>query len=69
MRFTSLKLDSLRDLYLEELRDLHSAENQLIKALPKMAEASADSQLKQAFLDISNRRKPMPPVSKKSLRR
>jgi ferritin-like metal-binding protein YciE len=51
MRFTSLKLDSLRDLYIEELRDLYSAENQLIKALPKMAEAASDAELKQAFLD------------------
>jgi ferritin-like metal-binding protein YciE len=51
MRFSSLKLESLRDLYLEELRDLYSAENQLIKALPKMADAASDPQLKQAFLD------------------
>jgi ferritin-like metal-binding protein YciE len=51
MRFTSLKLNSLRDLYLEELRDLYSAETQLIKALPKMAEAATHSQLKQAFTD------------------
>lgn len=48
MRFTSLKLESLRDLYLEELRDLYSAENQLIAALPKMA-AATDPQLKSAF--------------------
>lgn len=51
MRFTSLKLNSLRDLYIEELRDLYSAENQLVKALPKMAEAASDPQLKQAFND------------------
>lgn len=51
MRFTSLKLNSLRDLYIEELRDLYSAETQLIKALPKMAEAAHESQLKQAFTD------------------
>jgi len=49
MRLTSLKLNSLRDLYIEELRDLYSAETQLIKALPKMAEAASDPQLKQAF--------------------
>jgi ferritin-like metal-binding protein YciE len=47
----TLKLDTLRDLYLEELRDLYSAENQLIKALPKMADAASESQLKKAFLD------------------
>jgi ferritin-like metal-binding protein YciE len=44
-----LKLNSLRDLYIEELRDLYSAENQLVKALPKMAEAASDSELKDAF--------------------
>lgn len=49
MRLTSLKLNSLRDLYIEELRDLHNAETQLVKALPKMAEAASDSQLKAAF--------------------
>ncbi len=49
MRLTSLKLNTLQDLYLEELRDLYNAENQLIKALPKMAEAAADPQLKSAF--------------------
>jgi ferritin-like metal-binding protein YciE len=51
MRLTSLKLNSLRDLFIEELRDLYSAETQLVKALPKMAEAANDSQLKQAFTD------------------
>jgi ferritin-like metal-binding protein YciE len=51
MRLTSLKLNSLRDLFIEELRDLYSAETQLIKALPKMAEAATDPQLKQAFTD------------------
>jgi ferritin-like metal-binding protein YciE len=41
MRFTSLKLDSLRDLLIEELRDLYSAETQLVEALPKMPEAAS----------------------------
>ena len=41
MRFTALKLNSLRDLFIEELRDLYSAETQLVDALPKMAEAAA----------------------------
>ena len=40
MRFTTLKLDSLGDLLTEELRDLYSAETQLLDALPKMEEAS-----------------------------
>ncbi len=51
MKLTSLKLNSLRDLFIEELRDLYSAETQLVEALPKMAEAATDSQLKQAFTD------------------
>jgi ferritin-like metal-binding protein YciE len=49
MRFTALKLDSLRDLLTEELRDLYSAETQLADALPKMAEAASSNQLKSAF--------------------
>lgn len=38
-----------RDLYIDELRDLYNAETQLVKALPKMAKASANDQLRQAF--------------------
>jgi ferritin-like metal-binding protein YciE len=49
MRFTSLKLNSLRDLLLEELRDLYNAEQQLIEALPNMADAAKTSALKSAF--------------------
>jgi ferritin-like metal-binding protein YciE len=49
MRFTALKLDSLRDLLIEELRDLYNAENQLVDALPKLAEAASSNQLKSAF--------------------
>jgi ferritin-like metal-binding protein YciE len=49
MRFTSLKLNSLRDLLLEELRDLYDAERQLIEALPKMAKAAKAPDLKSAF--------------------
>jgi ferritin-like metal-binding protein YciE len=41
--------NNLRDLYLNELRDLYSAENQLLEALPKMAQAATAPQLKQAF--------------------
>jgi ferritin-like metal-binding protein YciE len=49
MRLTSLKLDSVKDLFLAELRDLHDAEKQLVKALPKMAEAASSRELKNAF--------------------
>jgi len=44
-----MKLDSLRELYVHELNDLHSAENQLIKALPKMATAASSKDLRLAF--------------------
>jgi ferritin-like metal-binding protein YciE len=39
----------LRDLYLEQLQDLYNAEQQLIKALPKMAKAASSEELKSAF--------------------
>src|SRR5579859_5295440 len=44
-----MKLESLRDLYVEQLRDLYSAETQLVDALPKMAQASSSAQLRTAF--------------------
>jgi ferritin-like metal-binding protein YciE len=40
---------SLQDVMLEELRDLYSAENQLLKALPKLAKAAGGEDLKEAF--------------------
>jgi len=46
-----MKLESLKDLYVEQLRDLYSAETQLVEALPKMAEAAHHPELKQAFQD------------------
>jgi ferritin-like metal-binding protein YciE len=39
----------LREVMLEELRDLYSAESQLVKALPKLAKAAEDDELQQAF--------------------
>jgi len=44
-----MKLDTLQKLYTEELRDLYNAENQLLKALPKMAKAASSEELKDAF--------------------
>jgi len=41
--------DSLRELYIDELKDLYNAETQLVKALPKMAKAASNDQLRQAF--------------------
>src|SRR5437762_8819479 len=46
-----MKLESLETLYEEELRDIYNAENQLLKALPKMAKAASSPELKQAFED------------------
>jgi ferritin-like metal-binding protein YciE len=44
-----MKLESLEDLYVDELKDLYSAENQLLKALPKMAKAASAPKLSKAF--------------------
>ena len=41
---------SLREVLLDELKDLYSAENQLVKALPKTAKAVESAELKQIFL-------------------
>ena len=41
--------NSLRELYVEELKDLYSAENQLTKALPKLAKAASSEELRQGF--------------------
>lgn len=46
-----MSLDSLHDLYVDELKDLYSAENQLLKALPKMAKAATAPELKAAFTE------------------
>ena len=44
-----MELDSLRALYVEGLKDLYSAENQIMKALPRMIRAAENPQLKRAF--------------------
>lgn len=44
-----MKNENLRELLVEELKDLYSAENQLTKALPKVAKNSSDPQLKKAI--------------------
>lgn len=44
-----MALESLQDLYLEQLKDLHSAEEQIIEALPKMIERTKHPQLRQGF--------------------
>lgn len=44
-----MSLDSLSDLFLDELRDILSAEKQLVKALPRMAKAASSPELKSGF--------------------
>lgn len=44
-----MELSTLKDLYIHELKDLYSAENQIIKALPKMAKAASDAKLIAGF--------------------
>ena len=44
-----MALNSLADLFLHELKDIHNAEKQLLKALPKMAKAATSENLRQAF--------------------
>jgi len=44
-----MELSSLQDLLVEELKDLYSAEKQLTKALPKMAKAASNEELRQGF--------------------
>jgi ferritin-like metal-binding protein YciE len=41
--------ESLKDLYIDELKDLYSAETQLVKALPKMAKAATSPDLQAGF--------------------
>jgi len=44
-----MKLQSLDDLFFEQVRDMYDAEKQLVKALPKMAKASNSEELRSAF--------------------
>ena len=44
-----MQMNSLRELYVEELKDLYSAETQILKALPRMIKAASNSDLKRAF--------------------
>ena len=46
-----MSMDSLKKLYIDELKDLYSAETQLVKALPKMAKKASAPELKKAFQD------------------
>ena len=44
-----MAVKSMNDLLIDELRDIYHAEKQLTRALPKMARAASNEQLKQAF--------------------
>jgi ferritin-like metal-binding protein YciE len=44
-----MDMETLRDLYVEELKDLYSAEKQLVRALTKMAKNASNAELQQAF--------------------
>lgn len=44
-----MELETLEDLYVSELKDLYSAEQQILKALPKMIKAASHRELKKAF--------------------
>jgi ferritin-like metal-binding protein YciE len=44
-----MKLANLKDLYVEQLRDLYSAEDQLVDALPEMAKSASHPELREAF--------------------
>ncbi len=44
-----MKLNSMKDLYKEQLQDLYDAEHQILKALPEMIECASAKELKNAF--------------------
>lgn len=44
-----MKIDTLEELLTDELKDLYSAENQILKALPKMAKTAKSRELRMAF--------------------
>ena len=44
-----MELETLKDLYIHELKDLYSAEKQLVRALPKMAKAASNEKLAAGF--------------------
>src|SRR5207245_2002532 len=46
-----MRIDSMKELLVEELKDLYDAEKQLVKALPKFAKAASDEELGEAFQD------------------
>jgi ferritin-like metal-binding protein YciE len=45
----TMTMDTLQELYLEQLQDMYDAEKQLVKALPKMGKTATNEELKAAF--------------------
>ena len=50
MGLFSKDIKTMNDLFVHQLQDIYYAEQQLVKALPKMAEKASEPQLKQGFL-------------------
>jgi ferritin-like metal-binding protein YciE len=46
-----MNVQTIEDLFVEQIQDLYDAEQRLVKALPKMAEASTNNELRSAFED------------------
>ena len=44
-----MKMETLKDLYIDELKDMYDAENQIVKALPKMAKEATNEELRAAI--------------------
>jgi ferritin-like metal-binding protein YciE len=44
-----MKLETLHELFVENLQDIYDAEHQIVEALPKMIEAASDTELQNAF--------------------
>src|ERR1700683_914317 len=44
-----MQQSELKELYVDELKDIYSAESQLVKALPKMAKAAQSEELRSGF--------------------
>jgi ferritin-like metal-binding protein YciE len=49
-----MNVDSFRDMYIAELQELRSVEEQLVGALPKMADMASHAELKQAIRSGGN---------------
>lgn len=61
-----MELETLKDLYVHELKDLYSAENQLIKALPKMAKSATTGNYRPRSVSIWNKQSDRRNASNKS---